>query len=433
MLNCIVEDDDERLWISTLNGISCFDKKTEAVQVFSKEDGIRELEFNRISFFKADDGRIYFGSIKDITAFYPDEVVKNDEYDVPVLLTKFLTFSKKNDKPIDQTSNIQKTNKIVIQPTHRFFRMNVAMLDFYHSNKLRYAYKIEGLFNEYQSIDGNTIEIGSLPYGRYTLRVRGQGADRRFSKQELVLPLIIIRPFYLRWWFILIVIAIAIVSIFQLYQWRIRQLEERKRELELLVQERTAQIRKDKAIIEKDKAVIEEQATQLRELDEVKSKFFANISHELRTPLTLILAPLEKLLKDKSRPNDEFTYLSMMRQNGNKLLKRINELLDLSRLDANRLEINEQPTFLYPFFKTLLSTVESTANLKDIKLLFKYQLDKNIQANLDDDKVEKIISNYLSNALKFTPKNGEIQFQVSKAANKLLVSVSDTGNRYSTK
>ena len=420
VLYCIVEDDKERLWISTLNGISCFDKKKEEIQVFSKKDGIQQLEFNRTSYTKADDGRIYFGSIKGITAFYPDEVINNDEYNVPVFLTKFFSFSKKRNEPIDQTLNIQKANKIVIQPTDRFFRMNVAMLDIYNSNKLRYSYKIEGLFNDYQQIDGNTIEIGSLPYGRYTLRVRGQGADRRFSKQELVLPLIVVRPFYLRWWFILIAIGVASFSIFQLYQWRVRQLEERKRELELLVQERTAQIRKDKE-------VIEEQATQLRELDEVKSKFFANISHELRTPLTLILAPLEKLLKDTSRPNDEFTYLSMMRQNGNKLLKRINELLDLSRLDANRLEINEQPTFLYPFFKTLLSTVESAANLKGIKLLFKYQLDENIQANLDDDKVEKIISNYLSNALKFTPKNGEIQLQISKQQGKLLVSVSDTG------
>ena len=420
VLYCIVEDDKERLWISTLNGISCFDKKTEHIQVFSKKDGIYEPEFNRTSYTKTEDGRIFFGSIRGITAFYPDEVLKNNEYDIPVRMTKFLSFSNKNKEPIDQTLKIKETNRIVIRPTDRFFRMNVAMLDIYNSNKLRYAYKIEGLFNDYQSIDGNTIEIGGLPYGRYTLRVRGQGADRRFSKQELILSLVVVRPFYLRWWFLLIVINIVGISIFQTYQWRVKQLEERKRELELLVQERTTQIRKDKE-------VIEEQAVQLRELDEVKSKFFANISHELRTPLTLLLAPMENIIKNEQLSNNGFTYLQMMRQNGSKLLKRINELLDLSRLDANRLEINEQPTFLYPFFKTLLSTVESAANLKDIKLLFKYQLDENIQVNLDEDKVEKIVSNYLSNALKFTPKNGEIEFKVSKKEGKLLIKVRDTG------
>ena len=87
----------------------------------------------------------------------------------------------------------------------------------------------------------------------------------------------------------------------------------------------------------------------------LKSRFFANISHELRTPLTLMLAPLGSVLNSNELRNKNATYLQIMQQNGKKLLKRINELLDLSRLDANRLEVNEQPTFLYPFFKTLAS------------------------------------------------------------------------------
>ena len=426
VLYSIIEDDKERLWISTINGISCFDKKTEKIQAFSKGDGIFELEFNRNSYTKSTDGRIYFGSIKGATAFYPDEVIKSDDYNFPINITEFVTY-KKDDSLVDQTQEVQQTQKIIIQPSDRLFRLNVAMLDIYNSKKLRYSYKIKGLFEDFQPIEGNTIEIGGLPYGGYTLIVRGQSADKRFSKQELNIPLIVIRPFYLKWWFSLFVVIVISISIFQVYQWRVRQLKERKRELELLVQERTMQIRKDKAIIEKDKAIIEEQAIKLKELDELKSKFFANISHELRTPLTLLLAPMESIIKNEKLSNNGFTYLQMMRQNGKKLLKRINELLDLSRLDANRLEVNEAPTFLYPFFKMLLSSVESAANLKGIELLFKYQLDENIQIKLDDDKVEKIVSNYLSNALKFTRKQGEIELNVSKKADKLIISVRDTG------
>jgi signal transduction histidine kinase/DNA-binding response OmpR family regulator len=420
VLYAIIEDDKERLWISTLNGISCLDKKTDAIQAFFKEDGIRELEFNRTSYTKAPDGRIFFGSIAGVTGFYPDEVIKANAYNIPIYITQFLSYKKKGNQEIDQTLDVQQNQKIVIQPSERFFRLDVAMLDIFHSNQLNYSYQIEGLFDDFKTIESNTIEIGGLPYGRYTLRVRGQGADKRFSSQELEIPLIVVRPFYLRWWFIALALVMIGISIFQIYQWRIRQLEERKRELELLVQERTSQIRKDKT-------VIEEQAMQLKELDELKSKFFANISHELRTPLTLLLAPMESILKSKELSNKNFTYLQMMRQNGNKLLKRINELLDLSRLDANRLEVNEQPTFLYPFFKTILSTFESAANLKDIQLLFEYDLDDNLQVKLDDDKVEKIITNYLGNALKFTPKKGEIKLKVTKANHQLLISVSDTG------
>lgn len=420
ILYSIIEDEKKRLWISTLNGISCFDKEKETIQSFDKGDGIFELEFNRNSYTKAADGRIYFGSINGATAFYPDEIAKPDDYNFPIHIIQFASYQKKDDKFVDQTQQVKERQKIVIQPTERFFRLNVAMLDIYNSNKIKYAYKIEGLFDKFQQIDGNTIEVGGLPYGRYTLRVRGQGADKRFSKEELTIPLIVVRPFYLKWWFITIGIFVLIVSMFQVYQWRVRQLEERKKELEILVMERTSQIRKDKTIIEK-------QAMQLKELDELKSKFFANISHELRTPLTLILAPMESISKSNELSNKNFTYFEMMRQNGKKLLKRINELLDLSRLDANRLEINEMPIFLYPFLKTILSTFESVANLKGIQLLFKYQLDENIQVKLDEDKVEKMVTNFLSNALKFTPKQGEIELNVSKKTGKLLISVRDTG------
>ena len=227
VLYAIIEDDKERLWISTLNGISCFDKKTETIQVFGKGDGIYELEFNRNSYTKAKDERIYFGSIKGATAFYPDEVVKSDDYDFPIQITRFATY-KNNDKLVDQTLEVQQTQKIILQPNDRLFRLNVTMLDIFNSNKLRYSYKIEGLFEDFQTIDGNTIEIGGLPYGHYTLKVRGQSGDKRFSKQELIIPLIVVRPFYLRWWFVVLLITLIGVSMFQTYQWRVKQLEERR-------------------------------------------------------------------------------------------------------------------------------------------------------------------------------------------------------------
>ena len=348
-----------------------------------------------------------------VVGFDPNDVVKNTAYQAPISITKFEKYEEKDKKLKEQTQQLLETKKIILQPSDRFFRLNISLKDYFNTKKVRYSYKVKGVFEEDQLVNGNIIEIGGLPYGRHMLIIRGQGADRRFSTEELTIPLIVVRPFYLRWWFILLALVTLGISGFQIYQWRVRQLKDRKRELELLVKQRTAKI--------------QEQAQQLKELDELKSKFFANISHELRTPLTLILAPLDNLLQQKTNSNKEFTYLSMMQQNGKKLLKRINELLDLSRLDANRLEVNEVPTFLYPFFKTLLSTFESAANLKGVQLLFDYHLDEHIQVLLDDDKVEKIVANFLSNALKFTPKNGTIKLKIEKRQQKLRVSVSDTG------
>jgi signal transduction histidine kinase/CheY-like chemotaxis protein len=420
VLYAILEDGKERLWISTLNGISCLDKQTEEIQVFNQEDGLSQLEFNRISYFQTKDGKIYFGTIRGVIGFYPDQVIKSEPYQSPIYISDFSLYDGKLQKIVNRTSELSKKQKIVLQPNDRFFRLSVSMVDYFNANQLTYSYQIKGLFKDFQKIKDNVIEISGLPYGKYTLTVRGQSTDRRYSTEELSIPLVVVRPFYLRWWFILFGIIIMILSALQFYYWRVRKLNERKHELELLVQERTLQIQEDKAIIE-------EQAEQLKELDELKSKFFANISHELRTPLTLILAPLEGVLKRNKQNNRDFTSLQLMQQNGKKLLKRINELLDLSRLDANKLEVNRAPTFLYPFLKIVLSTFESAANLKDIHLLFDYDLNEEIQMMLDTDKVEKIVSNYLSNALKFTPKGGNIKLNVKKDGNQLRLSVSDTG------
>ncbi|MEM1323047.1 MAG: ATP-binding protein [Bacteroidota bacterium] len=418
VIYAIIEDDKGRLWMSTNNGISYFDKSSETFYNFSEGDGLSQLEFNRISYTQATDGQIFFGSLDGVFGFYPDDIAQPTPYDKDILITKFFLY---NDQQLrDSTEELLASKTIVLQPTNQLFRLQVALIDYFNAPKIRYAYKIEGVHERFQRINGNTIELGGLPYGSFQLRVQGTGIDGRTSKRELVLDLLVLRPLYLRWWFLLLASALILLTAAQIYYWRIRQLNERRLELELMVQQRTAQI-------EKDKTLIETQAIQLKELDELRSKFFANISHELRTPLTLLLAPMQSIIKSKELSNKNFTYLQLMQQNGRKLLKRINELLDLSRLDANRLEVKESPTFLYPFFKTLLSTFESATNLKGIQLLLHYQLDENLQVNLDEDKVEKIISNFLSNAVKFTPKGGTISCQVSKQADQLLVSVSDTG------
>jgi signal transduction histidine kinase len=129
--------------------------------------------------------------------------------------------------------------------------------------------------------------------------------------------------------------------------------------------------------IQEDKQLIEEQAKQLRELDEMKSQFFENVSHELRTPLTLILGPLNKVLKRNKLENRDFTLLSLMKENAKSLHKRINELLDLSRIDAVRMTVHPEPVELYPFVKNILAQFEGVRQATFGKLLFEFKLDRN--------------------------------------------------------
>lgn len=178
-------------------------------------------------------------------------------------------------------------------------------------------------------------------------------------------------------------------------------------------------------VVQRDK--IKRDAAKLREADELKTRFFANISHELRTPLTLVLSPMETILQSNELSNRNFTYLKLMQQNGKKLLRRINELLELSRLGAKKLEIKETPTNIYKLTKQITSSYEGAANLKQIELDYINEINSEINLKLDYPKVEMILSNYLSNAIKFTPTKGTITAHVSKVKNNLQISVKDTG------
>lgn len=178
-------------------------------------------------------------------------------------------------------------------------------------------------------------------------------------------------------------------------------------------------------VIQRDK--IKRDATYLKELDELKTRFFANISHELRTPLTLVLSPLDSILSSNELSNRNFTYLQLVKQNANKLLKRINELLELSRLDAKRLAVNLQPTNIYQITKQITALYEGAAILKDIQLNYENTIVTSQNLLIDVSKLEMIMSNFLSNALKFTPKNGQINVQIKKENAALLMCVEDTG------
>lgn len=173
--------------------------------------------------------------------------------------------------------------------------------------------------------------------------------------------------------------------------------------------------------------VIEQQAQALRELDTAKSKLFANISHELRTPLTLILGPASSLAKRLKADAAERPFLEMIQQNGQQLLRRVNEMLDLSKLDAGKLELNEAPLPIKSFLQRQLGLFESYARQQDVALSGQEHFTETDALLADADKLGKIIANLLSNALKFTPPGGKVTLAGERQGDWLSITVSDTG------
>ncbi|MEM7380379.1 MAG: ATP-binding protein, partial [Bacteroidota bacterium] len=159
----------------------------------------------------------------------------------------------------------------------------------------------------------------------------------------------------------------------------------------------------------------------------VKSRFFANISHELRTPLTLILGPLKTVLESEKPQEIQAKLLKIAHENGKTLLELVNEILDLTKLESGKLALNEEAVLLYPLLRRTFASFESYAESLGVDFALDYQANKKLQVELDTDKFQKIANNLLSNAFKFTPKNGKVLIVLEEEEHHLRLMVEDTG------
>lgn len=417
----VYEDQQDQLWLSSDFGIMQFNKTTFHVNTFLPKHGISHEEFNRISHFQDTDGQLYFGGLNGITSFNPNDFdIKNDTIDESLSITNFQQFTAAENQLVDNKESLVETMEIVMQPDDRFFLLEFALLTYENVEKINYAYRVEGLDKDWTHQKERSIRFSRLPYGNHTLRIKGQAANGKWGKNELTIKIKVLKPFYLQNWFLILLALIAMALIYGYYKWRTYDYRKTQIMLKDKVNRATAKILEDKE-------TIEQQATELRQLDKVKSRFFANVSHELRTPLTLMLGPLSSVLKSKDLNQKHVGLLSTARQSGYQLLNLISEILDLSRLEAGKLELNEVPTLLFPLIRRIIGTFQSHAERQGVHFEFDYQADKYLQLNLDADKLKKVLNNLLSNAFKFTPNGEMIKVTVMDQGNTMQLKVEDTG------
>ena len=185
--------------------------------------------------------------------------------------------------------------------------------------------------------------------------------------------------------------------------------------------------RKKKKELEQSNAVIKEQARRLENLDAAKSRLFANVSHELRTPLTLILGPLDSVLKSGRLTDRNRSFVKSARHSARDLLKLTNSILDLSKAEHGALKIHEKPEMLYPLLQRFAAGFESGMQYAGIDFNFVYEAEKELCLQLDREKLEVIVNNLLSNALKFTPAGGKVTLYATNLGSEIQIKVTDTG------
>ena len=390
IIYAIRTDSHGHLWLSTNRGLCRFDTRTFEVRNYMADDGLPSEEFKQFHDVALPDGRLIFGGIGGYTAFDPSRVSED-----PVKPIIALTALRINNELVSVNTpesplhkGINETTEIRLTHRQNFLSIDFAALEFNQTYKNQYRYKLIGLDKDWV-YSGNltTANYTGLSPNTYTFVVNASNTSGIWSPATHLLRIIIEPPLWATWWAYTAYVLLLLGAILLFIRVRIRRIHQ-KSQMKLREQE----------------------SIQLKHLDEVKTRFFANITHEFRTPLTLILTPLEQVLNDTT-DSPYYNRLTLIYRNANRLLRLINELLDLAKLDAGNLTITPTPADLPEFIKRIVLVFNEEAQRKHVHLQLIHQFSQPYYW-FDPDKIEKILTNLLSNALKFTPEHGSVSVSI---------------------
>ena len=396
IVEALLEDKHGNIWLSTTTGISMFSPQTKKFRNFGKRYGLNK-SYNSTA-FKDSEGNFYFGNSTGISIFNPDSLYSDDP-PPPVVLTDF-KFSYKSAQ-LDSSISVKKNIELNYQQNQ--FSIEFSALDFINSSQNKYAYKLEGYDKDWIYCGTrHQVTYMNLDYGTYTFKVIGSNSDETWNQKGASLTITIFPPWWRTTWAYIFYGFAFVLTLYGLRRYELNRVKL-----------------KDK--IKLDEAILEER----EETDKLKSRFFANISHEFRTPLTLILGPAEKINSQTS--GDIIKDSGIIKRNSKRLLQLVNQLLDLSKLEGGKLKLEASKNNIVSFVKGIVLSFESLSEEKDITL--KIESEKEfIEVYFDKEKMIKILSNILSNAFKFTLRDGKITIAI-KECHAELVSASNISGK----
>lgn len=409
-INGIVEDEKYCLWLSTYGGISKFDIEKETFKNYSVDDGLLSNSFNPRACLKTQTGEFFFGNNSGFISFFPDSI-KPNTYIPPVYFTGFKTFNTPavigaEGSPLKK--NISETKRITLNHKQTSFMIEFVALNYTHPIQNQYAYMLEGFDKEWIKTDKEQYATyTNIDAGKYTFKVMGSNNEGIWNPDPIELEITVLPPFWKTK-----LAYLLYITCFILILWGFIKL--------LIIRSHQAEkLRLEKIHHEKSE-----------ELNRMKIRFFANVSHEFRTPLSLILAPLQEILNQESLKNTIKTRVETIFRNANKLFGLVNELMDFTKSGEGQLKMKVQKVDLIQFTDEVHKMFIAEARRRNINYRCESVLDK-LDAWVDKGKMEKIISNLLSNAFKFTQDNGNIVLGIDQKTENgrayATISITDNG------
>jgi signal transduction histidine kinase/ligand-binding sensor domain-containing protein/DNA-binding response OmpR family regulator len=404
-------DSEGYIWLSTFNGLSRFDEKNEEFINFDAIDGLQDNQFNYGAACSYN-GNLIYGGINGVNIFNPSEIRKNF-FIPPIVFTGLRIFNQPAQIGGAIKKSINVADVIELNYEQNVFSLDFAALSYSNSGKNEYAYMLEG-FDKEMIYAGttNSVTYTNLNPGKYLFRVKGSNSNGIWSAEDAKITIIIRPPFWQTWWFRLLFISLAALVLIYLANFYLKRAKLRNE----LVFEKT-------------------RARKLHEIEAMKLRFFTNISHEIRTPLTLILGPLNQVIEKPELDSDSKNKLQLVRKNADQLLVLINQLLDFRKIEAGKQSVHYEKADIIIFIRSVVDSFGSMAAEKGIDLEFLSENDT-LFTWFDSDKIQKIINNLLSNALKFTDQAGKVTVKFRLHQNEITedgeksfytISVKDTG------
>jgi len=385
----VEEDDNGKFWISSELGLIWFDPESGLTRLFDESDGIPAAGLARGQPCQRKNGELLFpvSGNSGFVRFHPDKMLV-DSIQPQVIITDIRIFNRDveaggREYPLSKA--LPFTERLVLRHNQNVFTLEFAALHFASPDKNIYSYKMEGVDDQWNQLGNRRyVSFSGLVPGEYRFMVRAANHDGIWSETATRLDICILAP----WWktrfaYLLYVLGIATV-IFGFYKFQLRR------------------------------KLAEAEATRFKELNEAKSRLYTNISHEFRTPLTLVLGIAGQI---RQRFGQSVSYeIDMIRRNGRQVLRLVNQLLDLARVESGALPTDYIQGDIILFLRAQLESFHSLADSKKITLLFVTRREKWIM-DYDPQKLQEIITNLVSNAIKFTQVSGKIILEVKPFVN----------------
>ncbi|MGQ1785797.1 MULTISPECIES: hybrid sensor histidine kinase/response regulator transcription factor [unclassified Saccharicrinis] len=413
VIKAITGDQQGNLWITTVNGLSMFNLEAKSFYNFYEPDGLLSNEFNTGAVYTDRDGHIILGGTKGLNYFTPKGVLKQNQVN-DLHLTNFKIFNQPVNVGQSINGRVFLNKDISVQKSIRLkhnensFSFEFSALDYSNAEKIKYQYKLEGFNKNWQETDAmhRFATYTNLGGGNYTFKVKAFTGVPGDSVNECQINLTIDYPIWFRWWSF-IIYTILLVGIILIVRHYFRNKAKYRDDLKM------ANIQREKE----------------QELIKLKQQFFMNISHDLKTPLTLILGPLERILQNKELADELKPAFSLMKRNALQLSRLITQLMDYSKQERGVLKLQVRRIDIIAFLNDVMYSFQELASQMHIH--FSMDADnEHLMAWIDEEKIEKVVFNLLSNAFKYTPSGGAITIRVRNGRNGdelLYLDVEDTG------